>query len=212
MSFALNDTGTEEKIKEAARILFLEKGFDGTKMRDIAQTAGINCALTNYYFRSKDNLFRIVFNEMLKESIKQFDQLLNSPTSLKEKVTELINKQFQFNMKNPSLALFIMNEIRKEPKSLLQQTGLKEIVQASLFSQQVDDLVAQKQLRPVSAIELLGAMHVGVHQLFAGKALTMFLFNMDEAAFQKYAEEQIKHTISMIHCYFFGEERPVEVA
>ena len=47
---------TEEKILEAASEVFTEKGFAGTRTRDIAEKAGINLALLNYYFRSKEKL------------------------------------------------------------------------------------------------------------------------------------------------------------
>jgi hypothetical protein len=50
------ELSTEEKIKEAARKLFTHKGFAATRTRDIAQEAGINLALLNYYFRN--HLFR----------------------------------------------------------------------------------------------------------------------------------------------------------
>ena len=46
---------TEEKIMNAARAVFQRKGFAGTRTRDIAEEAGINLALLNYYFRSKQN-------------------------------------------------------------------------------------------------------------------------------------------------------------
>ena len=42
------DTSTEEKIKEAARVVFTSKGFAATKVRDIAAEANINLALVNY--------------------------------------------------------------------------------------------------------------------------------------------------------------------
>jgi AcrR family transcriptional regulator len=41
---------TEEKIKQAAKELFLEKGFEGAKTRDITKKANVNLALINYYF------------------------------------------------------------------------------------------------------------------------------------------------------------------
>lgn len=47
---------TEEKIKQAATKVFMEKGFDGTTTRDIATEANINLALLNYYFRNKQKL------------------------------------------------------------------------------------------------------------------------------------------------------------
>ena len=50
------EQSTEEKILEAASEVFTEKGFAGTRTRDIAEKAGINLALLNYYFRSKEKL------------------------------------------------------------------------------------------------------------------------------------------------------------
>ena len=52
------DLSTEEKIKEAAKKVFLKKGYAATRTRDIAEEAGINLALLNYYFRSKEKALR----------------------------------------------------------------------------------------------------------------------------------------------------------
>ncbi|MGC3977884.1 MAG: TetR family transcriptional regulator [Paludibacteraceae bacterium] len=52
------DQSTEEKIKQSAEKVFMEKGFFGARTRDIADEAGINLALLNYYFRSKENLLK----------------------------------------------------------------------------------------------------------------------------------------------------------
>jgi AcrR family transcriptional regulator len=50
------DLDTKEKILEAAATLFAQKGFTGTSVRDIAQTAGVNLAAINYHFSNKKNL------------------------------------------------------------------------------------------------------------------------------------------------------------
>jgi len=47
------DKSTEEKILEAAKKVFVNKGMAGARMQDIADEAGINKALLHYYFRSK---------------------------------------------------------------------------------------------------------------------------------------------------------------
>lgn len=46
---------------EAAEVLFAEKGFNGTSVRDIAEKAGVNLAMISYYFGSKDKLFESLF-------------------------------------------------------------------------------------------------------------------------------------------------------
>lgn len=45
-----------EHILVVAEELFGEKGFDGTSVRDIAQSAGVNLAMISYYFGSKEKL------------------------------------------------------------------------------------------------------------------------------------------------------------
>jgi AcrR family transcriptional regulator len=49
---------THETILQAARTLFTAHGFDETGTRDIAGLAGVNIALINRYFASKEGLFK----------------------------------------------------------------------------------------------------------------------------------------------------------
>lgn len=51
---------TREKILQAAKREFAEKGFAGTKLDAVARRAGINKALVHYYFTSKEELYRQV--------------------------------------------------------------------------------------------------------------------------------------------------------
>ncbi|MEW9614591.1 TetR family transcriptional regulator [Shinella sp. S4-D37] len=48
---------TREAILEAARLLFAQKGYDGTTVRDIAAAAAIDPAMVIRYFGGKDTLF-----------------------------------------------------------------------------------------------------------------------------------------------------------
>ena len=54
---------TKERILGAATTLFALKGFEGTSMRDIAQTAQVNLASINYHFEHKQNLYLSVFEK-----------------------------------------------------------------------------------------------------------------------------------------------------
>lgn len=50
------------QIMETAEILFAEKGFNGTSVRDIAENANVNLAMISYYFGSKDKLLEALFD------------------------------------------------------------------------------------------------------------------------------------------------------
>src|SRR5678810_1116354 len=50
------------QIMETAEVLFAEKGFNGTSVRDIAEKAHVNLAMISYYFGSKDKLLEALFD------------------------------------------------------------------------------------------------------------------------------------------------------
>nr|WP_315028669.1 TetR/AcrR family transcriptional regulator [uncultured Chryseobacterium sp.] len=131
------DTSTEEKIKNAARIVFYKKGFAATRTRDIAEEAGINLALLNYYFRSKTKLFEIIMIETMSDFFKNLMIVLNSKkTSLEEKVEEVVGRYIDLIIKEPEIPTFIISEIRTNPNLLLQRIPLKEVVKTSEFFRQ----------------------------------------------------------------------------
>ncbi len=53
---------TQELIKETTKKLFFVQGRFDVTTQEIADEAGVNRTLINYYFRSRDNLVQIVFD------------------------------------------------------------------------------------------------------------------------------------------------------
>lgn len=51
---------TRERILNAAELLFAERGFHAVSVRDITASAGVDVALINYHFGSKELLFEAV--------------------------------------------------------------------------------------------------------------------------------------------------------
>ncbi|WP_326651713.1 MULTISPECIES: TetR family transcriptional regulator [unclassified Streptomyces] len=49
--------GARERILEAARTEFAERGYDKTTVRGIARAAGVDPALVHHYFGTKDEVF-----------------------------------------------------------------------------------------------------------------------------------------------------------
>ena len=102
---------TEQKIIEAASKLFSRKGFAATKTREIAEEAGINLALLNYYFGSKENLFKGVVKEKLRMLLKAMIPVLSdAEVSLQEKVTTIAENYTELLLENEELPIFILNE------------------------------------------------------------------------------------------------------
>ena len=69
---------TEQKIIDAARKLFIKKGFKATTVRNIATLSGTNVAMVNYYFHSKENLFNSIFEESFSILLQKIFLLIDS--------------------------------------------------------------------------------------------------------------------------------------
>ncbi len=109
----IDDGSAEQKIKEAARKLFTERGFDAVKTRDIAAEAGINLALLNYYFRSKQKLFDIIMMENFQQFVQQLIPILsNDALTLDETIAQAASSYIDMLRSNPDLPFFIMNEMK----------------------------------------------------------------------------------------------------
>lgn len=62
---------SRQRILDTARAVFAEKGFDGARVDEIAQRAGVNKALIYYYFKSKDQLLQELLRGFLDERRSQ---------------------------------------------------------------------------------------------------------------------------------------------
>ena len=60
-----------EKLLDVAEILFCEKGFDGTSVRDLTTAAGCNVAAINYHFGGKNKLYVEMFRRQMRRMIQR---------------------------------------------------------------------------------------------------------------------------------------------
>lgn len=142
------DESTETRIKETAKKLFQEKGFDAVRTREIAETAGINSALLHYYFRSKENLFHIIMIESIREMFSFLRQIINDPTtSLSVKIDRIVNGYIEVIKVNPNLPLFVLNEMHANTEKIIRESGIEKslLIGSSLF-QQIEEQLKRKSI------------------------------------------------------------------
>ena len=95
------NTETEQKIINSAEKLFYQKGKAGCSMQDIADDAGINRTLLNYYYRSKDQLFEAVFRKAMGSFVPNLVAMLNSDVPFHEYVPFLVETVIDAMIENP---------------------------------------------------------------------------------------------------------------
>ncbi|MDR6808980.1 AcrR family transcriptional regulator [Dyadobacter sp. BE34] len=132
------DLSTEEKIKEAASIVFTKKGYGNARTRDIAEEAGINLALLNYYFRSKEKLFQIVMAERIDKLFGVLGPVLNDEsTTLEEKLEKITESYINMLLEHPDLPIFVLSEIRNNPEQLSNRFQARKHLTESVFIKQL---------------------------------------------------------------------------
>lgn len=141
------DTSTEDRIKAAARKVFHQKGYAGTRTRDIAEEAGINHAMLNYYFRSKEKLFEIVMTETMAYFFQGVGTILNDEsTSLEEKIERVVANYINLLLEEPELPTFMFNEVRANPESFVVNTPILQALEHSVLARQYAEAVAQGRI------------------------------------------------------------------
>ena len=171
------DISTEERIKAAARKVFHQKGFAGTRTRDIAEEAGINHAMLNYYFRSKEKLFEIVMMETMAQFFKGVNLMLNDEnTSLDEKIDLIVSNYVDLLLKEPELPTFILNEVRPNPQAFVEQNPIKEALTHSVLTRQYAEAVARGEITEPNLMQaILNVIGLVIFPFIAKPILTSII-------------------------------------
>ncbi|MGN6438751.1 MAG: TetR/AcrR family transcriptional regulator [Agriterribacter sp.] len=155
---AVKEASAEEKIKEAARKVFTQKGYAATRTRDIAEEAGLNLALLNYYFRSKEKLFEIIMKEKMQQLFGVITPLLNDQsTTLDQKIEQIVSNYIDMLSQNPDLPIFVLSEIRNNT-GMFRQMQVGKLIQTSYFVEQLRE--RQPDVHPLHFIVSMLGMTV----------------------------------------------------
>ena len=150
----VTDRNTEEIILEAACTIFFQKGFAGTRMQEIADSAGINKALLHYYYRSKDQLFEAVFNRALLSFLPTIKIALEAEMPLKQKIEKFVENYVEILLTNPHIPAFVIHELNTDPQKVV--TKLKSHgVNPSILLRQIDEAIAAGEIRSINGEHFL---------------------------------------------------------
>ena len=188
---------TENQILEAAREVFIIKGFEGARMQEIADKAGINKALLHYYFRSKENLFDAVFREVASHLFPAVRQLLDSELTIKEKITFFVKIYLKALQENPYIPAFVINTLNTNPERFLKyirQSGINPM----LLQKQIDEEVSRGLIRNLRAEHLLvNTIAMCLFPFFA-RPIVQNIFNMTNEEYESYLESRQTEIIDFV--------------
>ncbi len=120
---------TAAKILRAAEEEFMEKGYGNAKMMSIAARAGVSHSMLHYYYRSKEKLFQMVFDEKAQLIVGILEGIHSKEFDLKEVIAQFVRNQFNLLMDNDRFVWFIINELIHNEENM---TKVIDIVKSKL--------------------------------------------------------------------------------
>ncbi|PKP20853.1 MAG: TetR/AcrR family transcriptional regulator [Bacteroidetes bacterium HGW-Bacteroidetes-21] len=193
------DQQIEVTILNAARKVFVQKGYDGARMQEIADEAGINKALLHYYFRNKEKLFLAIFVEALESFIPKIGEILQDNSSLFEKIEKITEVYINMLKLNPYVPMFILHELQNHPEFFIDILQNKGGIRPMKVMEQLQKEVNEGKIRPVDFRQVFVSVISMCIFPFAAKPLLLgMLFNNDEAAWDIFLEERKKFIPQLI--------------
>jgi len=114
--------------------LFAEKGFEGTSIRDLAARAGVNVAMVNYYFGSKEKLFESLVEERSSYSRGILEEISkNASYTDIEKVDHIIDNYINKLFTNRKFHRVLHQEMMLNQRETLQQAIVNLLYPNSLI-------------------------------------------------------------------------------
>lgn len=105
-----NAAATKQRILDAGEREFAARGFAGARLREIAESAGVQPALIHHYFTDKHGLYRAVLDRALLPSSTESWTILSSGLDLEGLVSGLIEVLLRFYAKHHNLLAILRHD------------------------------------------------------------------------------------------------------
>jgi AcrR family transcriptional regulator len=107
----LNKAEKLNRIKKAARELFISKGFDETTIREIAAVAEVGLGTVFVYAENKRDLLFLISNDGLEEAARKAQASIGETTPLIENLLSAFHPLYQFFARQPALSRLVLREM-----------------------------------------------------------------------------------------------------
>lgn len=192
------DLDTEEQIFEAASRVFQRKGYAGARMQEIADEADINKSMLHYYFRSKEKLFKKVYQRELSRFFPVVFGVMDSDDPLDQKIEQLIDAYYSFLNDNPRIPQFLIAEMNQNPQQFRDFIRNAGIRLPETFFRQINKAKEEGRIDDVAPEQLMVSI-VGLTLFpFIGTTMIKGIFDFDDQQFLQFLQDRKAFLVDFI--------------
>ncbi len=146
---------TRERIFQAALRIFALHGYEGARMDKIATEVGINKASLYFHFKSKEELFRELFQDIIQKYRDKMRTIVTDFKDMpcKDRLKAIYSEYLEYNLDNAEMDFW--NRIYYLPPSNLREEIIsitseskKEFVAALAYI--MEEGIRKKELQPMN--------------------------------------------------------------
>ena len=187
----------KDHILDVAEKVFSDLGFDGASTRTISGEAGVNMAMLNYYFGSKEGLFLAVFNRKIS-SFQNILQNIGSDDSISawDKIEKYIDLYVQRVVSNNCFQKMLYQELSMQRRGDLAD-NISEILMKNVSELQkiIQDGIDKGEFNKDIDVQLVIATVYGTKNfIINAPQLTTAMLGFDIQD-EKLLEERLKPRI-----------------
>ncbi|MDA9555697.1 TetR/AcrR family transcriptional regulator [Pelobium sp.] len=167
-------------IIQVAEKLFAELGYDAASTRLIAQEAGVNMAMLNYYFGGKEGLYLAVFEKRIGEQKLRLQSLNSEEISSFEKLDKIIDGYADKIMDNTGFHKIIYREMSLSQRSTVTDRIISLLSENALEVRKILlDGIANGSFAEVDVDLLIASMFGTKMYLVNASQMASFLMGKD---------------------------------
>lgn len=153
------DPEKRRRILDAAIRTFGRRGFHEARIADIAADAKVAEGTVYLYFRNKEDLLGVVFDESMDDVLEKGRAVARSAASASDRLTALVDLHFQFIGSDRDLASVFQIELRRSARLVERFSRSKLVEHFRLLGDVLRDGIARgefrKDLDPRLAVRIL---------------------------------------------------------
>ncbi len=191
----------ELQILLVAKDLFVQHGYDGVSTTQVAKAAGCNQALVHYYYRTKQNLFKIIYQQELNKMLQAISDIPQEDISFEEFIAKIVDMQMDFMVTNNNAPFFLIGELRKnsEVLEIIKESienfrkeilnKIRSFIKIKQEKGEVKDIVIEDLLIDILSLNVIS---------FVGQSFFGQILNLDSIEQEEFISRRKEHIKKLI--------------